>query len=44
MQVPLVGAEWPRAQPHTPATTIGASTQPSDNPAEGHDLNNKNTY
>ena len=40
---PLVRAECPRAHPHTPATTMGASTQPSGNPAEEQDLSNK-TY
>lgn len=38
--VPLAGAEWPRADPHTPANTMGTSTHPSDTPAEGHDLIN----
>ena len=35
---PLEIAECPIAQPHTPATTMGASTQPRGMPAEQPDL------
>ena len=42
--IPLVGAECPRADPQAAAATMGASTQPSGNPAEEQDLNNKKTH